>query len=75
MTELCPGSTGRRMPIIPTMPALSLAMSVDDASRALGLGRTKIYGLIAEGKLLCVKIGRRRLILRTSLDELLTPNV
>lgn len=39
-----------------------LLCGVTDAARALGLGRSKIYELIAEGQLETITIGRRRLI-------------
>lgn len=37
-------------------------MSIDDARRALGIGRSKTYELISQGRLLTVTIGRRRLV-------------
>lgn len=37
-------------------------MSVVEAARRLGIGRTKIYELIESGRLPSVKIGKRRLI-------------
>ena len=37
-------------------------VSIPDAAKALGLGRSKIYKLIGEGKLETVSIGRRRLV-------------
>lgn len=40
----------------------TLLCSIPDAARALGLGRSKIYELIAEGRLETVTIGRRRLV-------------
>jgi len=40
----------------------SLLISIPDAARALGLGRSKLYELIAEGRLETVSIGRRRLV-------------
>jgi excisionase family DNA binding protein len=36
--------------------------SIPDAAAALGLGRSKTYQLISEGKLATVTIGRRRLV-------------
>ena len=41
--------------------------SINDTSRILGVGRTKVYGLIAQGKLKSVLIGRRRLVLIESI--------
>ena len=48
----------------------NLLCSVSEASDALGLGRTKTYQLITEGKLLTVSIGRRRLVRTDSLRAL-----
>jgi excisionase family DNA binding protein len=39
-----------------------LAYGVTEFCRVVGLGRTTVYGLIAEGKLATIKIGNRRLI-------------
>jgi excisionase family DNA binding protein len=36
--------------------------SISDAAKALGLGRSKLYELIAEHRLETVTIGRRRLV-------------
>lgn len=36
--------------------------SIAEAGKALGLGRSKVYNLIAEGRLETVTIGRRRLV-------------
>ena len=40
----------------------SLLISIPDAAKALGLGRSKIYELISENRLETVTIGRRRLV-------------
>lgn len=50
-----------------------LTCSVAEACKASGLGRTKIYTLIAEGCLESTTVGRRRLILVASLQRLLMP--
>ena len=47
-----------------------VTVTVADARKALGLGTTKIYELIAEKKLAVVKIGRRTLIKTSSIREL-----
>lgn len=39
-----------------------LLCSIPDAAGALGLGRSKVYELIAVGRLETVTIGRRRLV-------------
>ena len=46
---------------------------VKEAAFTSGVCRTKLYGMIATGELKSVKVGRARLILRESLDQLLTP--
>jgi excisionase family DNA binding protein len=48
-----------------------VSTTVDDACRVTGLGRTKIYQLISEGKLRTKKIGRRRLIMYASIEALM----
>lgn len=48
-----------------------IAYSVSDACRVSSLGRTKIYQLIAEGKLEVRKLGKRTLILADSLENLI----
>ena len=47
------------------------AYHVDDAAKAYGLSSTTLYKLLSEGRLKSVLVGRRRLILRDSLDALL----
>ncbi len=50
-----------------------LAVPVETALEISGLGRTKLYELIKEGKLKTVTIGRRRLINYASLEALVAP--
>ena len=45
--------------------------TIDDTCHITGLGRTKVYELIGEGKLKAVAIGRRRLVLYSSIEELI----
>ena len=52
------------------MPAKQ-AYRIDEVCTAYGLGRTKVYELINSGELPSVRVGRRRLVLRTGLDALL----
>lgn len=48
-----------------------LAYSIADACRATSIGRTRLYNLIAEGRLEVRKIGRRTLIPAASLRALI----
>jgi excisionase family DNA binding protein len=52
-------------------PNEPLAYRVDEFCRVVGLGRTTVYALIAQGKLASVKIGNRRLIPRAAALALL----
>jgi excisionase family DNA binding protein len=44
-------------------------ISVEEAAKVPGIGRTLCYGLIASTALRSVQIGRRRLVVRASIDE------
>jgi excisionase family DNA binding protein len=48
----------------------ALAISINDAAKALGLGRTSIYVMIADGRLEAFKLGRRRLVTAESIRRL-----
>ncbi len=48
-----------------------ISLTLKQASEASGLSIRKLYDLIAEGKLKSVTVGRRRLILYRSLEELI----
>ena len=47
-----------------------LALSVNDAAKALSLGRTSIYVMIADGRLEAIKLGRRTLIRMESIRRI-----
>lgn len=47
----------------------ALAYSVPDTCRVAGIGRTKVYELVAAGQLRAVKIGAKTLILADSIQE------
>ena len=44
-----------------------LTMSVEEAGKLLGIGRSSAYGAIRRGELLFLKIGRRILVPRSAL--------
>jgi excisionase family DNA binding protein len=48
----------------------TLLCSIPDAAKALGVGRSKLYELIGEGRLETVTIGRRRLVRADSIRAL-----
>jgi excisionase family DNA binding protein len=52
-------------------PSDRLAYKIDDFCRAIGLGRTKVYALIANGTLRTVVVGGRRLVPRDAAEALL----
>jgi excisionase family DNA binding protein len=49
-----------------------LAYSVDEAARVTGLSRDLLYDQMRVGKLLYLKVGRRRVITRQHLEAFLT---
>lgn len=48
-----------------------LAYSISEAAAAVSIGRSKVYSLIAEGRLETRKIGKRTVIPAASLAKLL----
>ncbi len=50
-----------------------LAASISETAAALGLGRTSIYAMIADGRLEAFKLGRRTLIRAESIRRLVAP--
>jgi excisionase family DNA binding protein len=49
-----------------------LALSVEEAAEALGLGRTKVFELVSGGQLRSIKVGRRRLVPVSALEQFIT---
>ena len=47
-----------------------LAYSINEAARALSLGRTSIYAMIGDGRLVAFKLGRRTLVKADSIRQL-----
>ena len=48
-----------------------LAYSINETARMLSLGRTSIYAMIADGRLVAFKLGRRRLVNVDSIKRLI----
>jgi len=48
-----------------------ICVTVNEAARMLGIGRTKLYALISSGELEVVKIGRATRVTTTSMRELI----
>ena len=48
---------------------MELAISIAEAARRLGLGRTRVYELIGEGRLKIRKCGRRSLVAVADLER------
>jgi excisionase family DNA binding protein len=49
------------------MPELQILMTVEEAAKALSVGRTQMFKLIADGSVSSVRIGRSR---RVSVDAI-----
>jgi excisionase family DNA binding protein len=47
-----------------------LALSINSAAKALGIGRSSVYALIKNGRLEVIKIGRRTLLTTASVRRL-----
>lgn len=58
----------------PAHDQIPIWATVDDARRLSGIGRSKLYELIAANALKSVKVGRRRLILVESIRGLGSSN-
>ncbi len=55
--------------LTPMAQAAVLAVSVDEAGRRLGIGRTAAYGLVASGRLASYREGSRRLVPVSALEQ------
>ena len=50
-------------------PITPRVLRVEEAARALGIGRSLLYELIRSGRLRSFKVGSRRLIPASAIDE------
>lgn len=48
-----------------------LTYSIEQAARALGVGRSLVFTLLKEGQLKSIRVGKRRLVLATELQAFL----
>lgn len=53
-------------------PANARLNNIEAVMGLLGLGRSKVYELIASGELRSVKVGRRRLVSDVAIDDFVT---
>ena len=51
-------------------PVEPICVKVNDAARMIGVGRTKLYELIASGEIEAVKLGKSTRIMTARLHEL-----
>ena len=59
----------------PTLGLVKETLTVPEAASALGIGDTLAWRLVQTGELRTVKLGRRRLVPRSALDDLLCGRV
>ena len=52
-------------------PVEPICVKVNDAARMIGVGRTKLYELIASGEIEAIKLGKSTRITTTSLHKLI----
>jgi excisionase family DNA binding protein len=75
--DCCNGDPGREQAISEMAPVRSsttdatqtLLVTIEEAARLLGIGRTTMFELIGRGEVKSVRLGRRRLITRRSLES------
>ena len=49
--------------------SMRITLSVDEAMVALSIGRTMLYSLLADGSIASIKVGKKRLVLVSSIHE------
>lgn len=61
-------------PQTPVAPIERLAFTVAEAARSIGIGHTRMGDLVRAGRIRVVRVGKRILIPRDSLQEFLDSN-
>lgn len=56
-------------------PDQKLALSVDETVRLLGVSRNMVYEAIRQNRITAIRLGRRMLVPRAALEQLLSGNV
>lgn len=51
---------------------MQISLSIEEVSKATGIGRTKVYEAINQGALPAKKYGKRTIILKTDLESFLS---
>jgi excisionase family DNA binding protein len=59
-----------REEVAPAPDSPPVLLSIDEAARALGIGRSRLYDEIGAGRLRSIRIGRRRLVAGDAIAEL-----
>ncbi len=54
-----------------TSPGQPIGLSVENAAKQLGLGRTTVYALIKSEQLRSVKFGKRRIVPVSAINEMM----
>ena len=68
-------TTKLQFPTTAQPPEFRLAVSVNEACRALNIGRTSLYELLAEKKLCSARVAGRRVIPVSELQRLLADSI
>lgn len=57
------------------IPPFKLLLTMEEAAQTLSLGRTSLYALVMRGKIVSVKLGRRRLVPIAALEQFVAQQV
>jgi excisionase family DNA binding protein len=59
----------QQQPVMLQQSQLRITVSCDEAMAALSIGRTMLYSLLADGSIASIKVGKKRLVLVSSINE------